>query len=42
MSTKTRIHRAWCNTCRAFTNHRSAAGGENPPKLECITCSDGG
>jgi hypothetical protein len=42
MSPKTRISRAWCNTCRAFTNHRKAEG-ENPPgqaKLECVTCSE--
>ena len=44
MSTKTRISRAWCKTCRAFTDHRSMADGQNPPgqaKLECVTCGDG-
>ena len=44
MSTKTRISRAWCKTCRAFTDHRTAAA-DNPPgqsKLQCTTCSESG
>jgi len=45
MSTKAHPRRAWCTTCRAFTDHRTAAGEGNPPsgpRLECITCHGGG
>jgi hypothetical protein len=41
MSTKTKIHRAWCSTCRGFTDHRKTRGGaDSSAKLECTTCRE--
>jgi hypothetical protein len=40
MTPKTATHRAWCNFCRAFTDHRKA-GADPAAKLECVTCRGG-
>ncbi len=37
---KTATHRAWCNVCRAFTDHRKASA-DPAAKLECVACREG-
>jgi len=41
MTRKTATRRAWCPTCRAFTDHRNVStDADSTARLECATCQE--